>query len=188
MPSFEVIDFFASFSQYQKFCLFIFVVVASFLNHKQWSPKFLALGNQRDLSIPGFGEKFIGVEADGTLELHGEGKLSWTKLQGTIKGLSAISSSFRHKVHVFQIYAGISKYKLTSKDRSRSRLFFWYIFKNTNYFSIYVYCFCFLYQDQMYYLYSYYPFFDKEYFPINSWEFNLMIFIIIFWKVFFDNI
>eukprot|EP00105_Crassostrea_gigas_P039885 XP_019924033.1 PREDICTED: neuronal acetylcholine receptor subunit alpha-4-like [Crassostrea gigas] len=55
------------------------------------------LGNQGDLSIPGFGEKFIGVEAGGTLELHGEGKLSWTKLQGTIKGFSAISSSFRHK-------------------------------------------------------------------------------------------
>lgn len=130
MPGFGVIDFFASFSQYQKFCLFIFVVVASFLNHKQWSPKFLALGNQRDLSIPGFGEKFIGVEAGGTLELHGEGKLSWTNLQGTIKGFSAISSSFSHKVHVFeQVYAGKSKYKLTSKDRSKSKLFFFlYIF------------------------------------------------------------
>lgn len=61
------------FSSVSKFYLFIFVVVASFLNHKQWSPKFLALGNQGDLSIPGFGEKFIGVEAGGTLELHGEG-------------------------------------------------------------------------------------------------------------------
>lgn len=119
VPGFKVIDFFASFSQYQKFYLFIFVVVASFLNHKQWSPKFLALGNQGDLSIPGFGEKFIGVEAGGTLELHGEGKLSWTNLQGTIKGFSAISSSFRHKVPVFQVYAGKSKYKLTSKDRSK---------------------------------------------------------------------
>lgn len=73
VPGFGVIDFFASFFQNQKFYLFIFVVVASFLNHKQWSPKFLALGNQGDLSIPGFGEKFIGVEAGGTLELHGEG-------------------------------------------------------------------------------------------------------------------
>lgn len=109
VPGFGVIDFFASFSQYQQSYLFIFVVVASFLNHKQWSPKFLALGNQGDLSIPGFGEKFIGVEAGGTLELHVEGKLSWTKLQGTIKGFSAISSSFRHKVHVFQIYAGKSR-------------------------------------------------------------------------------
>lgn len=104
----------------------------SFLNHKQWSPKFLALGNQGDLSIPGFGEKFIGVEAGGTLELHGEGKLSWTKLQGTIKGFSAISSSFRHKVHVFQIYAGKSKYKLTSKDRSKSKLLFFCIFFKNN--------------------------------------------------------
>lgn len=65
---------------------------------------FPALGNPEDLSIPGFGEKFIGVEAGGTLELHGERKLSSTKLQGTIKGFSAISSSFRHKVHLFQIY------------------------------------------------------------------------------------
>lgn len=120
--------FFCFIFSVSKFYLFIFVVVASFLNHKQWSPKFLALGNQGDLSIPLFGEKFIGVEAGGTLELHGEGKLSWTKLQGTIKGFSAISSSFRHKVHVFQIYAGKSKYKLTSKDRSKSKLFFLYIF------------------------------------------------------------
>lgn len=120
VPGFGVIDFFASFSQYQQSYLFIFVVVASFLNHKQWSPKFLALGNQGDLSIPGFGEKFIGVEAGGTLDLHGEGKLSWTKLQGTIKGFSAISSSFSHKVHVFQVYAGKSKYKLTSKDRIKA--------------------------------------------------------------------
>lgn len=43
--------FLVSFSQYQKFYLFIFVVVASFLNHKQWSPKFLALGNQGDLAL-----------------------------------------------------------------------------------------------------------------------------------------
>lgn len=168
MPSFEVIDFFASFSQYQKFCLFIFVVVASFLNHKQWSPKFLALGNQGDLSIPGFGEKFIGVEAGGTLELHGEGKLSWTKLQGTIKGFSAISSSFRHKVHVFQIYAGKSKYKLTSKDRSKSKLFFFCIFwKITNYFSIYVYCFVF-YIKIKYITFIHTTHLLTEYFPIKA--------------------
>lgn len=39
---------------------------------------FPALENPGDFSIPGFGEKFIGVEAGCTLELHGEGKLSWT--------------------------------------------------------------------------------------------------------------
>lgn len=55
-------------------------------------------GNREELSIPGFGEKFIGVEAGGVLELHGEKKLSWTKLIKTVPGFSAISPSFRHKV------------------------------------------------------------------------------------------
>ncbi|XP_061186958.1 cell migration-inducing and hyaluronan-binding protein-like [Saccostrea echinata] len=32
------------------------------------------------LNIPGFGEKFIGVEAGGVLNLYGKEKLSWTKL------------------------------------------------------------------------------------------------------------
>lgn len=32
------------------------------------------------LNIPGFGEKFLGVEAGGVLNLYGEEKLSWTKI------------------------------------------------------------------------------------------------------------
>ena len=34
--------------------------------------------------VPDFGEKFIGVENQGVLQIHGERKLSWTKLEGTI--------------------------------------------------------------------------------------------------------
>ncbi|CAH1247985.1 TMEM2 [Branchiostoma lanceolatum] len=33
---------------------------------------------------PNFGRKFIGVEAGGTLEIHGQRKLSWTQLTKTV--------------------------------------------------------------------------------------------------------
>ncbi|XP_078070072.1 cell surface hyaluronidase [Mustelus asterias] len=41
--------------------------------------------------VPGFGKKFIGVEAGGTLELHGAPKTSWTLLSRTVppSGLEA---------------------------------------------------------------------------------------------------
>ncbi|XP_062611584.1 protein DDB_G0287365-like [Saccostrea cucullata] len=40
------------------------------------------LGEPGELNIPSFGEKFIGVDQGGVLELHGKDKLSWTKLSG----------------------------------------------------------------------------------------------------------
>ncbi|XP_041366847.1 cell surface hyaluronidase-like [Gigantopelta aegis] len=36
------------------------------------------------LEVPGFGRKFIGVTENGTVELHGGNKLSWTKLIQTV--------------------------------------------------------------------------------------------------------
>ncbi|KAK3091732.1 hypothetical protein FSP39_022248 [Pinctada imbricata] len=41
-------------------------------------------GIRGSYTIPGFGEKFIGVERGGTLEIHGANKLSWTKLSRTV--------------------------------------------------------------------------------------------------------
>ncbi|KAJ8300466.1 hypothetical protein KUTeg_021985 [Tegillarca granosa] len=59
-----------------------------------WSPKanivlkvkFIHIkGRSRgEYNIPGYGEKFIGVDYGGTLEIHGEEKLSWTKLNKTL--------------------------------------------------------------------------------------------------------
>ncbi|XP_062576125.1 protein DDB_G0287365-like [Saccostrea cucullata] len=40
---------------------------------------------EEKLNIPGFGEKFIGVEAGGVLNLYGKEKLSWTKLTKHVK-------------------------------------------------------------------------------------------------------
>ena len=40
--------------------------------------------NNGQYKVPGFGEKFIGVENQGVLQIHGERKLSWTKLEGTV--------------------------------------------------------------------------------------------------------
>ncbi|XP_023932501.1 cell surface hyaluronidase-like [Lingula anatina] len=37
----------------------------------------------------GFGQKFIGIQANGTLELHGAEKISWTKLSGTVHKLNS---------------------------------------------------------------------------------------------------
>ncbi|XP_061169000.1 protein DDB_G0287365-like [Saccostrea echinata] len=42
-------------------------------------------GDKGDVSISGFGEKFIGVESGGILHLHGSDKLPWTKLTQTVR-------------------------------------------------------------------------------------------------------
>ncbi|KAK3101827.1 hypothetical protein FSP39_006632 [Pinctada imbricata] len=44
-------------------------------------------GDPKEYTIDGFGEKFIGVEQGGTLEIHGDYKLPWTKLDSTVKRL-----------------------------------------------------------------------------------------------------
>ncbi|XP_069121065.1 cell surface hyaluronidase CEMIP2-like [Argopecten irradians] len=38
-------------------------------------------------TVPNFGRKFIGVDVDGTLEIHGQDKLSWTKITDSIEKL-----------------------------------------------------------------------------------------------------
>ena len=54
--------------------------------------------NNGQYKVPGFGEKFIGVENQGVLQIHGERKLSWTKLEGTLSPpsylLDALVDSF----------------------------------------------------------------------------------------------
>ncbi|XP_062580731.1 protein DDB_G0287365-like [Saccostrea cucullata] len=42
-------------------------------------------GNKGDVSITGFGEKFIGVDSGGILHLHGNEKLPWSKLTQTVR-------------------------------------------------------------------------------------------------------
>ena len=37
-----------------------------------------------------FGEKFLGVKAGGSLEIHGPYKKSWTKLEGTLNPKEAV--------------------------------------------------------------------------------------------------
>ncbi|XP_046332539.2 cell surface hyaluronidase-like [Haliotis rufescens] len=53
------------------------------------------------LSVSGFGRKFIGVAAGGTIEVHGEEKPSWTKLIQTAKP-GGCDSLFDFKKSVFQ--------------------------------------------------------------------------------------
>ena len=50
-------------------------------------------------SIPGFGEKFIGVESGGTLEIHGREKLAWTKITKTITKPVAASFLMQKEVN-----------------------------------------------------------------------------------------
>ncbi|XP_069120731.1 cell surface hyaluronidase-like [Argopecten irradians] len=44
-------------------------------------------GSRKEYSMPNFGEKFIGVDAGGTLEIHGKKKVAWTKLTKTLPRL-----------------------------------------------------------------------------------------------------
>uniref|UniRef100_A0A8C8RDF3 hyaluronoglucosaminidase n=1 Tax=Pelusios castaneus TaxID=367368 RepID=A0A8C8RDF3_9SAUR len=44
--------------------------------------------------VPTFGKKFIGVDSDGTLELHGTQKLSWTLLSKTMYSSGLASGSY----------------------------------------------------------------------------------------------
>ena len=44
----------------------------------------LYLGNRDDANdVDGFGQKFLGVQANGTIEIHGEDRVTWTKLAAT---------------------------------------------------------------------------------------------------------
>ena len=45
---------------------------------------FLGTRNDDQNDDPDFGEKFLGVKAGGSLEVHGPYKRSWTKLDGTL--------------------------------------------------------------------------------------------------------
>ncbi|KAL5012312.1 hypothetical protein ScPMuIL_010863 [Solemya velum] len=47
-------------------------------------------GEPNNNVVENFGEKFIGVDSGGTLELHGEDKISWTKLKDTTKKTNVI--------------------------------------------------------------------------------------------------
>ncbi|XP_046581669.1 cell surface hyaluronidase-like [Haliotis rubra] len=53
------------------------------------------------LSVSGFGRKFIGVAAGGTIEVHGEEKPSWTKLIQTAEP-STCDNLFNFQTSVFQ--------------------------------------------------------------------------------------
>lgn len=56
-------------------------------------------GEPDERDIPKLGEKFIGVLAGGTLELHGKDKRSWTKLTKTApKYNSTHGEIYKHKV------------------------------------------------------------------------------------------
>ena len=55
-----------------------------------------------EYDVTGLGEKFIAVDMGGTLVLHGEDRLSWTKLTKTLHKLSPENGIlFHHKVHEF---------------------------------------------------------------------------------------
>jgi len=56
------------------------------------------LGIRGQYNIPNCGEKFICVDNGGTLELHGENKLAWTKLEKTINKLGDDAIFFQHSV------------------------------------------------------------------------------------------
>ncbi|XP_060076275.1 cell surface hyaluronidase-like, partial [Ylistrum balloti] len=44
-------------------------------------------GDRQEYTVPKFGQKFVGVDNGGTLEIHGKKKLSWTKLTRTVPRL-----------------------------------------------------------------------------------------------------
>ncbi|KAK3087473.1 hypothetical protein FSP39_006382 [Pinctada imbricata] len=55
-------------------------------------------GLRGEYNIEGFGQKFIGVEQGGVLELHGDERLSWTKLNRTVPKVSKkYGILFHHK-------------------------------------------------------------------------------------------
>ncbi|XP_067425253.1 cell surface hyaluronidase CEMIP2 isoform X1 [Emydura macquarii macquarii] len=50
--------------------------------------------SDEDDDVPTFGKKFIGVDSDGTLELHGTQKLSWTLLSKTMYSSGLVPGSY----------------------------------------------------------------------------------------------
>ncbi|XP_067654447.1 inactive cell surface hyaluronidase CEMIP2-like [Haliotis asinina] len=61
------------------------------------------------LSVSGFGRKFIGVDAGGTIEIHGEEKPSWTKLIQTAEP-STCDNLFNFQTSAFQAEASRGLY------------------------------------------------------------------------------
>ncbi|XP_021362407.1 transmembrane protein 2-like [Mizuhopecten yessoensis] len=61
--------------------------------------KIQLLGNVTDTySVPGFGQKFIGVDTGGILEIHGQDKLPWTKIASTLEKLPDAAFTARDTV------------------------------------------------------------------------------------------
>ena len=61
------------------------------------------------MGYPGFGEKFIGVEAGGVLEMHGARKRpTWTKITQTAHAFDWDNGQlFRHQVSVDSAFLAI---------------------------------------------------------------------------------
>lgn len=59
----------------------------------------IILGTVNDTySVPGFGRKFLGVGLGGTLEIHGQQKLPWTKLTDTLSKMTSEAFASRTEV------------------------------------------------------------------------------------------
>lgn len=59
---------------------------------------FECLGDDTKNTNDDFGRKFIGIAADGVLELHGQEKKGWTKLDATISAISDADIIYNEKV------------------------------------------------------------------------------------------
>ncbi|KAK3083547.1 hypothetical protein FSP39_025202 [Pinctada imbricata] len=83
------------------------------------------LGEPGELEITGFGEKFIGVQSGGTLELHGQDKLSWTKVTKTVLKFDlSLGQKFGHKeLEGTQHWDGVFAYQFTPDGTYVNRLF-----------------------------------------------------------------
>lgn len=74
------------------------------------------------LDIPGFGEKFLGVEAGGVLNLYGEEKLSWTKItQHAPKFDPSAAELYNHKVQYKVTYFKTRDYTFWAVNRWTSQ-------------------------------------------------------------------
>lgn len=81
-----------------------------------------------DPAIPKCGQKFVCVDAGGTVELHGQDKMSWTKLSNTLNPLKLGDGiNYKHQViHVSEAKTGLASLTL-SVEFFLSLHIFWHL-------------------------------------------------------------
>lgn len=78
-------------------------------------------GDGNDADVANFGQKFIGVEANSVLEIHGQSKIGWTKLTATLPKMPEAGHLFYSEVNCIFIVKIYTYNNTTASDRYNKR-------------------------------------------------------------------